>query len=49
MVVPVQTMYELSKDWYRTRMDVDWEPPTPQQAEETLARHGLTGDFWRLT
>lgn len=42
-------MYELSKDWYRTRMDVDWEPATPGQAESIFASHGLTGEFWRLS
>jgi hypothetical protein len=48
-VATAQTMYDLSKDWYRTRMDEDWEPPTPAEAESMLAGHGLTGDFWGLT
>lgn len=48
-VTDAQTMYDLSGDWYRARMDEDWKPPTPAEAEEIFNRHGLTGDFWRLT
>lgn len=44
-----QTMYDLSKDWYRGRMDKDWVPPTPEEAEAVFARHGLVGGFWKLT
>lgn len=46
---PAQTMFDLSKDWYRGRMDEDWEPPTPSGAEAIFASHGLTGDFWSLS
>ncbi|MGD2059261.1 MAG: hypothetical protein PVF87_00210 [Acidimicrobiia bacterium] len=42
-------MFDLSKDWYATRMRRDWEPPTPTEAESIFAQHGLTGDFWSLT
>lgn len=42
-------MYDLSKDWYRTRMTIDWQPPTAGEAMATFAKHGLTGDFWRLS
>lgn len=48
-VATAQTMYDLSRDWYRTRMDEDWEPPTPEEAESIFATHGLAGDFWSLT
>lgn len=44
-----QAMYDLSKDWYRGRMDKDWVPPTPEEAETVFARHGLVGGFWKLT
>ena len=47
-VASAQTMFELSMDWYEGRMDVDWAPPTPEQAESVFARHGLTGEFWSL-
>jgi hypothetical protein len=42
-------MFELSMDWYEGRMDVDWQPFTPEQAESLFAKHGLTGRFWSLT
>ena len=42
-------MYELSRDWYATRMNEDWEPPSAEAITATFARHGLTGDFWSVT
>lgn len=42
-------MYDLSKDWYSDRMEVDWVPPTGEEATATFAKHGLVEDFWRLT
>jgi hypothetical protein len=45
-VVAPQVVYDLGKNWYWTRFDVDWEPATPEQATEMFARHGLTGEFW---
>lgn len=42
-------MYDLSRDWYAGRMDVDWEPPTAEDATAIFSRHGLTGDFWSLS
>jgi len=48
-VASVQTMFDLSKDWYDGRFDDEWDPPTAEQAEATFALHGLTGDFWRLS
>lgn len=46
-VVTAQTMYDLSRDWYRTRMDVSWEPPDATQVEALFATHGLIGPFWQ--
>jgi hypothetical protein len=48
-VVSAQTMFDLSGDWYGGRLDVDWSPPTPADAEAMFAKHGLTGDFWSLS
>lgn len=48
-VVPAQVMYDLSRDWYRTRMEVDWVPPNATEVEALLAAHGLTGPFWSAT
>jgi hypothetical protein len=47
-VASVQAFYDLSVDWYSGRMDESWERPTPDQAVAIFARHGFTGDFWRL-
>ena len=43
-----QTLYQLGADWYRTRLDVSWEPSTAREAEAIFARHGLVGEFWSL-
>lgn len=44
-----QTFFEMSKDWYAGRMDEAWEPPTTETAEAIFGKHGLTGDFWKLS
>lgn len=46
--VPPQTLYDLGRDWYGTRMDLNWQPATATEATEMFAKHGLTGDFWSL-
>ena len=45
-VVPLQTLYDLGRDWYATRLDHDWQRPTAAEVQEVFARHGLTGPFW---
>lgn len=47
MVSP-QTVYDLGRDWYATRLDRDYEPFSPEQAQTTFAKHGLAGEFWSL-
>lgn len=47
-VVAPQVVYELGRDWYATRLALDYEPATPEQAQALFAAHGLTGDFWAL-
>lgn len=44
----MQTVYELSLDWYRGRLNHDWVRPDAKQAAAVFARHGLTGPFWSL-
>ena len=39
----------LGRAWYADRLLPGWRRPTPEEAEATFARIGLTGDFWRLT
>lgn len=48
-IVAPQVLYDLGRDWYATRMDLDWQPATAEQATAMFAAHGLVGDFWSLT
>lgn len=47
-LVTPQTLYTLGRDWYATRMDLDWHPATAGQATDMFAAHGLVGEFWSL-
>ncbi len=47
-LVGTQTLYDLGRDWYRTRMDLDWQPATAAEATALFAKHGLIGEFWSL-
>ncbi len=47
-LVTPQTLYDLGRDWYATRMDLDWLPVTAGQATDMFAAHGLVGAFWSL-
>lgn len=44
----VQSFYDMSTEWYASRMQEDWEPPTPEEATALFARHGFDGPFWNL-
>ena len=47
-VADAQTLFELGADWYRTRLDVNWQPASASEATTMFAAHGLTGEFWSL-
>jgi hypothetical protein len=47
-VVPVPALRALAADWYGDRLDPGWRPRTVDRSQALLAKHGLTGDFWRL-
>jgi hypothetical protein len=47
--VSPQTVFDLGRDWYATRLDPEWERASQAAAEATFARHGLRGTFWSLT
>ena len=47
-LITPQVLYELGRDWYATRMDLDWQPATAAEAMAMFAAHGLTGEFWSL-
>ncbi|MCX6551883.1 MAG: hypothetical protein NTY02_12955 [Acidobacteria bacterium] len=40
-----QTVYDLGRDWYASRLDLDFEPLTPAQAQAIFAKHGLVAEF----
>ena len=43
-----QAVYELGREWFAAFLDEDWRRPTAGEAEAIFARHGFTGEFWRL-
>ena len=47
-LVTPQVLYELGREWYATRMDLDWQPSTADAATAMFAAHGLVGEFWSL-
>jgi hypothetical protein len=47
-MAPAQAFFDMSQEWYGTRMEEDWEPFTTEEAMALWGRHGLTGDFWAL-
>lgn len=47
-IISPLTLYNLGGDWYRTRLDLDWQPASAAEATQLFARHGLVGDFWSL-
>ena len=44
----IDQCWGIADDWYRRKLDPDWRRFTPDEAHAIFARHGLTGDFWRL-
>lgn len=47
-IIAPQVLYELGRDWYATRTDLDWQPATAAQAAGMFAAHRLVGEFWSL-
>jgi hypothetical protein len=47
IVVP-QTLFNLGADWYATRLEVDWNPASAEEATLLFTKHGLVGEFWSL-
>jgi hypothetical protein len=40
--------WDLSRQWYCTRLDPEFRRPTADEARAIFASVGLTGDFWRI-
>ena len=43
-----QTLHELARRWWLTRLDPDWRPRTAAELQAILDELGLSGEFWRL-
>jgi hypothetical protein len=44
-----EQQWELAMAWYSDKLSPDYRRKTPQEAEATFERIGLTGPFWRLS
>ena len=43
-----ETLNELARRWWWTRLEPDWRPRTAGESQAILDEVGLTGEFWRL-
>lgn len=44
----LQQGWKLAILWYADRLDRNWRPKTPAEAQKLFAEIGLVGDFWQL-
>ena len=47
-VLGLQQCWGFTKEWYGDRADADWQPKSAEETQAIFAKHGLTGDFWRV-
>jgi hypothetical protein len=47
-IMTIPQAWDLSRQWYGSRLDPDFRRPTVDEAHGIFARVGLTGPFWRL-
>ena len=45
-LVTIAQLWELSREWYATRLRPDSRRPQPDEMRQIFARIGLTGAFW---
>ena len=43
-----ETLNELARRWWWSRLEPDWRPRTPAESQAILDEVGLRGEFWRL-
>ena len=43
-----ETLQELARRWWSSRLDPGWRPRTAAESQAILDEIGLTGPFWRL-
>ena len=48
-VLDLETVWGLSKAWYRGRLDADWRGRSAEEAQAILEAVGLSGSFWALS
>jgi len=47
-MVATSTFWPLARVWYEGRLDLDYRPRSPEEAQNLLTDHGLGGPFWKL-
>lgn len=47
-VLDMQTAWQLAEAWFGDCLKPDWGWKRYEQATQTFASLGLTGDFWKL-
>ena len=47
-IMTIPQAWDLSRQWYGSRLDPDFRRPTVDEAHAIFAGVGLTGPFWRL-
>ena len=48
-VLDLETVWALSKGWYRQRLDADWRGRSVEEAQTVIEGVGLSGSFWALS
>ena len=46
--IPAQTLCDLARAWWDTRLDRDWRPRSREDNQAILDSLGLLGPFWTL-
>ena len=47
-VLGLDQVWELARAWYADTLSPEWRRATPEEAQATFERIGLTGEFWSL-
>ena len=42
----VEQCWEVAREWYRGRDQVDWRPQSPEEADRIFQSAGLEGPHW---
>jgi hypothetical protein len=47
-VFTLDQAWQLARAWYADKLSPEWRRATPEEAQATFERIGLSGEFWRL-